>query len=288
MPEIILHVLKHTISDTFNMLPFLFLAYFLIEYIEYRKSHIIESILSHTGKYGFVVGSLLGCIPQCGFSVLAANFYAGRIITAGTLVAVFVSTSDEAIPVLLSNPQSAEVLFKLIVVKIIVAFIAGFLTDLFLLRRFKKGKVSLSEQIHEDICVDCSCEKHGILYGAFRHTVSVYIFIFVISFILNITIELIGHERLASFLLTGSVFQPVIAAIIGLIPNCASSVLLAELLINGAISFGSAVSGLCAGAGVGILVLFKANKYTRENVYIVLIIALTGIITGLILQSLGI
>ncbi|MBR5156676.1 MAG: arsenic efflux protein [Clostridia bacterium] len=288
MSDILLHVFKHTVYDSFKMLPFLFLAYFLIEYIEYRKSHSIEKILAHTGKFGFAAGSFLGCIPQCGFSVLASNFYAGRIITAGTLVAVFVSTSDEAIPVLLSNPDSAGMVLKLIVIKILVAVIAGFLTDLFLSRQLNHNKTPLSEQIHEDICTDCNCEKHGILYGAFSHTISIYVFIFLISFILNIAIELIGHERLASLLLSGSVLQPVIAAIIGLIPNCASSVLLTELLINGAISFGSAVSGLCAGAGVGILVLFKVNKHTKENVYIVLIVALTGIITGLILQTLGI
>lgn len=288
MSKILLHVFEHTVYDSFKMLPFLFLAYLLIEYIEYRKSHSIENILSRTGKLGFVAGALLGCIPQCGFSVLAANFYAGRIITAGTLVAVFVSTSDEAVPVLLANPESADIVLKLIFVKIIIALIAGFLTDLFLLRRLKQDKTSLSEQIHEDICFDCNCEKHGILYGAFRHTLSVYVFIFVISFILNTAIELIGSERLASLLLTGTVFQPVIATIIGLIPNCASSVLLAELLISGAISFGSAISGLCAGTGVGILVLFKANKYTKENVYILLIVSLTGIISGLILQALGV
>lgn len=288
MSEIILHILKHTIIDTFKMLPFLFLAYFLIEYIEYKKSHTIENILSNTGKFGFVVGSLLGCVPQCGFSVLAANFYAGRIITTGTIVSVFVSTSDEAIPVLLSNPESSDIVLKLIIVKIIAALIAGFLTDLFLSRSFNKNDAPLHEQIHEDICTDCDCEKHGILYGALRHTVSIYIFIFIISLILNTAIEFLGHERLASLLLTGSVFQPVIAAIIGLIPNCASSVVLTELLMSGAISFGSAVSGLCAGAGVGILVLFKANRQKKENICVVLIVALTGIITGLILQALGV
>ncbi len=288
MLDIVLHVFEHTITDSFKMLPFLFLAYLLIEYIEYKKSHTIENTLSQTGKFGFVVGSLLGCVPQCGFSVAAANFYAGRVITMGTLVSVFVSTSDEALPVLLSSPQSAGIILKLISVKIIVALIAGFITDLVATRFFKKNDASLAEQINEDICIDCDCEKRGILFGAFRHTISIYIFILIISFLLNTAVELIGHERLSALLLNDSVFQPVIAAIIGLIPNCVSSVVITRLLISGAISFGSAVSGLCAGAGVGILVLFKANKRKRENIRIVLIVALTGIVAGLILQVLGV
>lgn len=288
MLEIILHTIEHTITDSLKMLPFLFLAYLLIEYIEYKKSHTIENILARTGKFGFAVGALLGCVPQCGFSVAAANFYAGRVITMGTLVAVFISTSDEAIPVLLSSPQSAETILKLVTAKIIVALIAGFLTDLVATRFFKKDNAPIAEQIHEDVCTDCNCEKRGILYGAIRHTVSIYIFILVISFLLNAAVEFIGDERLSALLLRDSVFQPVIAAIIGLIPNCVSSVVITKLLISGAISFGSAVSGLCAGAGVGLLVLFHANRRIKENICVLVIVTLTGIIAGLILQALGI
>lgn len=283
-----LDIIIDTLLDAFKMLPFLFLAYLIIEYVEHTKSHKIEALLAGTGRFGCVGGSLLGIFPQCGFSVAAANLYAGRVISMGTLVAVFIATSDEAIPVLLTAPESWDTILKLIASKLVIAIFVGFLTDT-LLRFF--GHKSNSEQhkhIHEDVCEHCGCENHGILYAALRHTVSIFLFIVLISFLLNAAIALIGEERLSALFLNNLLLQPVIAALIGLIPNCASSVLLTELLLRGTITFGAAVAGLCSGAGVGLLVLFRVNKRRKESLYILGIVLLTGIVSGWLLQFLGI
>ncbi len=287
MWEFIWHVLLHTLTDTVKMLPFLFAAYLVIEYIEHKKSHKIEALLAGTGKYGFIAGSLLGCFPQCGFSVAAANFYAGRVITMGTLVSVFIATSDEAIPLLISAPQSWHLIGILLLAKIVIAIVAGFFTDYFLQKKPRTEQNNGGEEIHEKICGHCGCERHGIFYAALRHTISIFFFILLVSFLLNAVIEFFGEDQLSAVLMDHSVFQPVIAAFIGLIPNCASSVVLTELLLSGAITFGAAVAGLCAGAGVGLLVLFRVNKRLRENFCILGIILVTGIAAGWILQLFG-
>lgn len=283
-----LDIIIDTLLDSFKMLPFLFLAYLMIEYVEHTKSHKIEALLAGTGRFGFVGGSLLGIFPQCGFSVAAANLYAGHVISMGTLVAVFVATSDEAIPVLLTAPESWNMILKLIASKLIIAILAGFFTD-FLLRVL--GKRHHSEEhthIHEEMCDHCGCDSHGIFYAAFRHTFSIFFFILLVSFLLNAAIAFIGEERLSALFLHHAVLQPVIASLIGLIPNCASSVLLTELLLRGTITFGAAVAGLCSGAGVGLLVLFRVNKRKKESFFVLAIVLLTGIFSGWLLQLLGI
>ena len=284
MAELIIHTFIHTISDTLKTLPFLFLAYLLIEFIEHRKSDSLELFLSKMGKFGFLGGALLGCIPQCGFSVASANLYAGRVIRTSTLIAVFIATSDEAIPVLLANPNGYALVFKLIITKLIIAVVAGIIIELF---SIKKDNDNHHEDIHEKVCSHCGCEKHGILYATISHTLSIFAFLVLISFAINFVIELVGEDTLASLLFADSFIQPAIAALIGIIPNCASSVLLTELFLAGTISFGSAVSGLCVGAGVGFLVLFRVNKNTSENFIILLTILMTGILSGILLQILG-
>lgn len=281
-------IILDTIIDALKMLPFLFAAYLIIEYVEHKKSHKIETLLAGTGRFGFLGGALLGCFPQCGFSVAAANFYAGRVITMGTLIAVFIATSDEAIPVLLTRPESWPIILKLVLVKIVIAVIAGFLTDWILHGWLRKKDGIHPEHIHEDMCGHCGCERSGIVRAALRHTASIFFFILLVSLLLNALISFIGEERLSALMMNNSAFQPVIAAVIGLIPNCASSVVLTELLLSGTISFGSAVSGLCAGAGIGLLVLFRVNKHTKENFCILGIVTATGILAGWLLQLLGI
>lgn len=288
MLELILHTFIHTMADTLKTLPFLFLAYLLIEFIEHKNSNALESFLSKMGKFGFLGGAILGSIPQCGFSVASANLYAGKVIRASTLIAVFIATSDEAIPVLLANPGGYSLVFKLLITKVIIAIIAGIIIEILSVKTLRKDKSKSYDDIHEEVCTHCGCEEHGILYASVRHTLNIFAFLVLISFALNFVIELIGEENLAALMFSDSVFQPVIAAIIGIIPNCASSVLLTELLLSGAISFGSAVSGLCVGAGVGFLVLFRVNKHAKENLAILCTVFIIGIISGIILQLLGI
>lgn len=284
-----LDIILDTLVDSIKLLPFLFLSYLFIEFIEHKSSKTLEKTLKNSGKFGSVIGSILGIVPQCGFSVTAANLYSSRIITLGTLIAVFLSTSDEAIPVLLSHPENFSDIFKIIIVKLIISILAGLIIDYIFRKRhsIKKDIKEAHEHMH-DMCSNCNCEhEHGILKPVLKHTINVFIFILIISFLLNISIHFIGEERLSKILMSGNIFQPFIAGLIGLIPNCASSVLLTELYIEGTLTFGSVIAGLCTGAGIGMVVLFKFNHNIKENVKILGIIYVIGSMSGVILSLLS-
>ena len=279
-----LDIILDTLIDGIKLLPFLFLSYLLIEYIEHKSSKKIEKTLSKSGKYGPAVGALLGCFPQCGFSVTASNLFSGRVITLGTLIAVFLATSDEAIPVLLSHPNNWGEILKLLLFKLLIGMIAGFVIDLILR---KKHKIQLTEHnthehIHE-MCKNCDCE-HGIFKSTLKHTLSTFVFILIVSFILNLVISLIGEENLSKVLMSDSIFQPLIASLIGLIPNCASSVLLTELYLAGNISFASIIAGLSTGGGLGLVILFKTNKNLKENLKILGLLYGIGTMSGISIE----
>ncbi len=275
-------IILDTLLDSVKMLPFLFGAYLLIEFLEHKASDKLQNALSKSGNHGIVVGAILGTVPQCGFSVAAANLYSGKVITLGTLIAVFISTSDEAIPVLLSSPGNAGVLLKLIIAKIVIALIAGFLVDFVLkARHVQENEPELQD--HNVLCHHCGCE-HGIIRSAIKHTVSIFLFILLVSFVLNGLITWIGQDTISKVLLTDSVFQPFIAALIGLIPNCAASVMLVQLFLAGSLSFGSVVAGLCTGAGIGLAVLFRANRNWKKNLLILLLLYGIGSISGLMIH----
>lgn len=285
-----LDVIIDTLIDSLKLLPFLFISYLLIEFIEHKSSKSLEKILKNSGKFGPVIGSILGLVPQCGFSVTAANLYAGRVITLGTLIAVFLSTSDEAIPVLLSHPDSAPQIFKLLAFKLLIGILVGIIID-FIFRKKHNLKKDI-EEVHEhmhNMCSHCDCNHdHGILRPTLKHTINIFIFIFIVAFILNTVIYFIGQEKLSTLLMSGTIFQPLIAGLIGLIPNCASSVLLTELYIAGNISFASVIAGLCTGAGIGMVVLFKVNHDFKQNLKILGTIYAIGSISGIIIGLIGI
>ncbi len=281
MLEIIWHIIKHTLIDSLKMLPFLFAAYLLIEFLEHRASDKLQHALSKSGSHGVIAGALLGCVPQCGFSVAAANLYAGRVITLGALMAVFLSTSDEAVPLLISNPDKAGMILPLILLKIVIALIAGFAVDFVLkLIHAKDSKPEIHD--HNVLCEHCHCEEGGIFKSALRHTLSIFAFILLVSLLLNALIEGIGEETIAKLLLTDSVFQPFLAGLIGLIPNCAASVMLVQLYLAGSLSFGAMLAGLCTGAGMGLAVLFRTHKGLKKNLAILLTLYLIGSFAGLI------
>lgn len=275
-----LEVLLDTLKDSLNILPFLFLTYLVIEYIGHRSSHKLVYGLRSFGVPG---GALLGSFPQCGFSVAAANLYTNKVISAGTLIAVFISTSDEAIPVILANSGSLNTILKLIATKIIIALIAGFLADYSLKRFFKSEKLKDIKSIKSHHYHDC---HDGIFKSALKHTIHIFVFMVITIFIMNLLISFIGEENLSRVLLTDSILQPAIVALIGFIPNCASSIIITQLYISGSLSFGSAVAGLSTGAGVGLIVLFKENKNIQENIKIMLYIYVISIIAGSIIQML--
>lgn len=278
-------ILLDTLIDSVKLLPFLFLSYLLIEYIEHKSSKKLEKILGNSGKFGTIIGAILGCIPQCGFSVTASNLYSSRVITLGTLIAVYLTTSDEAIPVLLSNPNNGGMILKIIAVKLVIAIIAGFLIDFFLKKKHSQSQQvkEANEHIH-DMCKHCDCEHSGILKSATRHTLEIFLFLIVIIFLLNTAIFYIGEENLSKILMNGNIFQPFIAGLIGLIPNCASSVLLTQLFISGNLSFASIIAGLSTSAGIGTVVLFKSNKNIKENLKILGLLYLIGSVSGFVIE----
>lgn len=281
MWETVWEILEHALLDSLQTLPFLFLAYLLIEFLEHHASGKMEKALAGSGKLGVVIGALLGCVPQCGFSAIAANLYAGRIITLGTLMAVFLSTSDEMIIIMLSEPGHVGEMLLLIGIKVVIAVLAGLVIDFIVKRNNGSGEENIKK-----LCSGCGCE-HGIFLSALKHTVSIFAIVLAANIVLGGLIHLVGEENLGEFMLSGSFFQPILAAIIGLIPNCAASVLITELYIGGALTLSSAVAGLCAGAGVGLIVLFRANRNLKDCVRIVLLLFGISAAAGLLLSLFG-
>ncbi len=281
-----LDVLTDTIIDSVKLLPFLFVAYFIMEYIEHKTSEKSKKVIQKSGKFGPFLGSILGIFPQCGFSAMAANLYAGRIITLGTLIAIFLSTSDEMLPILLSEAVSIDIILKILGLKLVIGMIAGVMID-FTLRKIIKSK---KEDKIAEVCEHehCHCEEGSIFKSSLKHTISVFIYIFIISFILNTVIHIIGEDNLANFILNKPILGPMIAGMVGLIPNCAASVLLTQLYLSGVISVATMISGLLVGAGVGILILCKVNKDAKENVKIIGLLYVIGVISGIFLELIGV
>ena len=278
-----LDIIVDTILDSLKILPFLFIAFYLMKYIEHKFSEKSKKIVIKSGRFGPILGSILGAFPQCGFSVAATNFYATRIITVGTLISIYLSTSDEMLPIMLSNGVSLVNVLKIISLKVIIGMLCGLIID-FILRK----KQVMEEQIH-DFCDDehCGCE-HGLLFSTVKHTFNILTFIFITSFLLNILMHYLGEDVIRNIFMGDKFFGPLLASLIGLIPNCGASVIITELYLSGNITFGSAMAGLLTGSGVALLVLFKTNKNLKENIRILLTIYLLGVLSGIIIDFIGI
>lgn len=277
-------VIKDTLFDSIKLLPFLFLAYLLMEYLEHKTGNKTKDIVKKSGKLGPLWGGIIGIFPQCGFSAAAANLYAGKIITMGTLIAVFLSTSDEMLPILISEAAPASLIFKILAIKLVVGIIAGFIIDL-VIRATGKNKKEETEEAVGHMCEHehCDCE-HGIFKSALKHTINIFIFITIITFAINTLIHFIGEETIEKAIAGVPVLGILVSSIFGLIPNCAGSVIITELYLSNLISFGSMIAGLLVGSGIGILVLFKSNKNIKENLTITGLLMLVGIIVGLIID----
>lgn len=265
--------------DSIKILPFLFITYLIMEYLEHKTSEKSKNAIKKSGKFGPIFGGLLGAVPQCGFSVSATNLYAGRVITLGTLISIYLSTSDEMLPILISNGTNLGLVLKIIAIKIVIGIIAGFLIDLV----FRKNKQK-EENIH-NLCEHehCHCEE-GILKSSIKHTIQIFIFILIVSIGLNLLLHVVGTENLAGLILNKPILGPIIAGLIGLIPNCASSVILTELFISNVIGLGTLIGGLLVNSGLGIIVLFKINKNVKENIKIVSILYLIGVVSGIVIE----
>ena len=275
-------ILLDSVLDLVKVLPFLFGAFLLIEFLEHKAMDKVVYKLQHVGIFGPLAGALIGIVPQCGFSVTAADFYGGRLITIGTVTAVFLSTSDEALLIMMSEPSAMPYLVKLIACKVVIAFVFGMLMDF--IARIVRRRIVIEEPFTE-LCQDCHChENHSIVRAALNHTLKVAGFLLVINLILGTIMTLAGETVIARLFLTDSVFQPMLTALIGFIPNCAASVLITQLFIDGTLSFGSAVSGLCTGAGLGLIVLWRTNHRVRENLLIMAYIYVVSVLSGMVLN----
>lgn len=282
-----LDVLLETVIDSLKLLPFLFLTYLLMEYLEHKMSDKTRKIIKNAGKAGPLYGAILGAFPQCGFSVAASNLYCGRVITLGTLIAIYLSTSDEMLPILISEKVAISTIIAILLIKIVIGIIIGFLIDL-IFRNINK-KQNVEEEIGH-LCENekCDCEHDGILKSTIKHTLNILLFIFLISLAFHIIIHFIGEENISNIILNKPVIGPVIAGIVGLIPNCASSVIITQLYLKELLSLGAMLSGLLVNGGVGLLILFRENKNIKQNLIITGILYASGVIAGILIELIGI
>ena len=266
-------VLQDVFHDALPMMPFLFLTYLLMEYLEHKSNDRFQKRLESARALGPLIGGILGIVPQCGFSVLASGLYMNRSISLGTLLAVFISTSDEAIPILVAQPKQINVLFSVIAVKLVIAV--------------RGHRLKENHPLH-DIHAECEKESveehHSIVYIAMIRTIKIFIFVFAVNFALSVFIYYIGEDTLRTILAQGSYLQPMLAALAGFIPNCAASVILAQLFMDGVLSFGALTAGLITSAGLGLLVLLRMYDNKKDILRIFAILFVTAITSGIVLQ----
>lgn len=272
-------VILDTIIDSLKLIPFLLVAFLIIELLEHKLNNKTKNILTKSKKIGPIIGSLLGVIPQCGFSVMATNLYITRIITLGTLISIYLSTSDEMLIIMISEKVEISLILKILLIKIFFGIVYGLIIDK-IINKKKKDKETNYELCDEEHC-DCN---HSILLSAIKHTLHITLFIFIITLIINTIFTLLGDNYLSKILLNNSILSPFITSLIGLIPNCAASVILTELYLNSTISLGALIGGLLTSSGSSLLVLIKNNKNKKENLSIILLLYALGVLSGIIIE----
>ena len=273
--------LMDALIDTLKLLPYLLITFIILELIEHKFNKKQEIILKENKKLGPLLGGVLGALPQCGFSTMAANMYPSRIITTGTLIAVFLSTSDEMLPIMIGEHVNVVSMLGIIGFKVLIGIIAGYIIDIIL----RNKMIMPTEDIHS-MCEDdhCSCENHGVFLSSLKHTLKVGLFILVANILINLIIFKIGEDNLSNILTHKNILTYFACSLVGLIPNCASSVIMTELYLSKLISLGNLFSGLLTGSGLGILLLFKTNKNIKENISILSIIYFIGVVVGIIVD----
>ncbi len=293
-------VILEALLDSLKVFPFLILLYVLIEVVEEKVSTSKQFIKYTNGKYATVVGAGLGLIPQCGFSVVASDLYAKRYIKMGTLLAIFIATSDEAIPIILSNPDKAYLIFPILFIKFIFAIVVGYVVDIVYNWICKqKTIVEIVEPDDHDhletetagCCGHHVEEERNSLKKFFIHplihSLKILLYIFIVNLVLGLLIHFVGEENVVNFMGNVKWLQPLIVPLVGLIPNCASSVLITQMLVLDGITLGSAIAGLCVNAGIGLAVLFKQNKNVKENIAIVSVLYVCAVVLGYIINLIG-
>ena len=278
------HSVLHTLEDTAKVVPFLFLTYLLMEFLEHKAGGAPERWLRGSGKVGPLIGGALGVLPQCGFSAAATGFYTGRMITTGTLIAVYLSTSDEMLPILITSGAPVPTILKLLATKLVIGIGAGFAID-GISRLVRGGKEEEQEPGIEELCEreNCECGDRFVL-SALKHTAYITAFLLLFTFVLNIGIELVGEENIQSVVLNRPVLGSVLAALVGLIPNCASSVALTSLFADGVLSSGALLSGLMVNAGIGLAILFRNNRPLKDSLRVVGILFGISVLCGILID----
>lgn len=280
-----LDAILDAIIDSLKLLPFLFITYLLMELLENKASEKSLKVIKKSGKFGPILGSLLGIVPQCGFSAAAASLYAGKIISIGSLIAIFLSTSDEMLPILISSAAPISLIIKILLIKLIIGIVFGVIIDIIFR---KKNNINIEDDkthIH-DICEDehCHCNEDGILRSSIKHTLHIFIYVFIIVLAITILLNIIGEDNIANIMTKTNILGPFVSSLIGIIPNCASSVIITQLYLKDMITFGSLIAGLLMNSGIGMLILFRLNKNKKENFLILLILFVISIISGIIID----
>ena len=320
-------IIADTLLDTIKLVPFLFLTYLAMEYLEHKAGEKTAHMVRKAGKWGPLIGGLAGAVPQCGFSAAASNLYAGRVISLGTLLAIYLSTSDEMLPILISERAPVSLIVQIVAVKAVIGIVAGFVVDAIMRGRSLSGEAyghhhrekqghhsavmhghSMPQEAHghdghahnhdghqheheehyhiHEICEHdhCNCEKDGVFLSAVKHTIQITFFVMLISFVLNLVLYFVGEDALAHLILDRPVLGPVLAGVVGLVPNCAASVVITQLFLEGVIGMGAMMAGLLVGAGVGLVVLFRVNHHKGENLKIVGLLYGIGVAMGIVIE----
>ena len=281
-------ILLDAVIDTVKLVPFLFVTYWAMEALEHAAGDKAQQAVKRAGAAGPLVGALLGAFPQCGFSAAASTLYAGRVITLGTLFAVFLSTSDEMLPIFIAEQVEPALIFQMLGIKVVIGMLMGFIIDAVLrvAERRQNERLHIHDLCEHDHC-GCHDEEGSPLRSAIKHTAQVTLFIFLVSLALGGAIEIIGEQTFAGFIEANPTASVLASGVVGLIPNCAASVILTELYLEGTLSFGAAMAGLLVSAGVGLLVLLRTNRHPKQNAAIVGGLLLIGIAWGLLIQASG-
>jgi len=267
--------------DTLKILPYLFVTFIILELIEHKLSKKNQKVLANNKRFGPVIGGFLGALPQCGFSTMAANLFSSRVITMGTVIAVFLSTSDEMIPIMLSEQVNVLSMLNIVLLKVVIGIIVGIVVDLIYRSNDEKTSKEIKNMCEEE---KCSCDKDGIIISTIKHTFKIGLFILIANLLINIIIFEVGENNLSNILTHNNIITYFLASLIGLIPNCASSVIMTELYLSNIITIGNLLSGLLTGSGLGILLLFKSNKKMKENIIILSVVYLVGVIVGILVD----
>lgn len=304
-----MEIFTDALIDSLKTIPLLLIIYIGIELLEYKFGDKIRKNVQKAGKTGPLIGAIAGIFPQCGFSVVATALFTQKLLTIGTLLAVYLSTSDEAIPIILSQPDKAYLILPLIGIKILTAIIIGYGVDWFF-RKDERKVIKHIESVedghddknhhHETILNETACCGHStstaskkfdvgeIFWHPIIHTFNVFIFIFLVTLIINLLVFWLGETFLTDFFTRNLFWQPFLAALIGLIPNCASSVAITELFLKNIIGLGPAIAGLLASGGLGLLVLYREEKNKKIFIKVLTMLygfsVLVGILTSLFIR----